>query len=49
MCLQALLKASEAVHSLKSDAFDIRFNPDCYSATVQHADTEDLKVQFEYF
>ncbi|KHJ96938.1 hypothetical protein OESDEN_03094 [Oesophagostomum dentatum] len=42
---EALSKAAEAVHSLRSDTFDIRFNPDCFSTTVKHAPGEDLDKQ----
>ncbi|VDO97859.1 unnamed protein product [Heligmosomoides polygyrus] len=39
------LQAAEAVHSLRADTFDIRFNPDCFSSTVKHAPGEDLEKQ----
>ncbi|VDL67295.1 unnamed protein product, partial [Nippostrongylus brasiliensis] len=42
---EALAKAAEAVHSLRDDTFDIRFNPDCFSTTVKHAPSEDLEKQ----
>ncbi|GMT19885.1 hypothetical protein PFISCL1PPCAC_11182 [Pristionchus fissidentatus] len=42
---EAMLKGAEAVHSLRTDEFDIRFNPDCFSTTVKHAETEDLEAQ----
>lgn len=38
-------KAAMAVGSIRSDEFDMRFNPDCYCTTVQHADSEDLTKQ----
>ncbi|KAJ1373937.1 hypothetical protein KIN20_036498 [Parelaphostrongylus tenuis] len=42
---EALTKAAEAVHSLRPDTFDIRFNPDCFSTTVKHAPGEDIEKQ----
>ncbi|VDK66586.1 unnamed protein product, partial [Cylicostephanus goldi] len=42
---EALSKAAEAVHSLRPDTFDVRFNPDCFSNTVKHAPGEDLEKQ----
>ncbi|KAL6728113.1 hypothetical protein Aduo_009918 [Ancylostoma duodenale] len=42
---EALSKAAEAVHSLRPDTFDVRFNPDCFSTTVKHAPGEDLEKQ----
>ncbi|CAI4229017.1 unnamed protein product [Auanema sp. JU1783] len=42
---EALEKAAKEVGSLKPNTCDIRFNPDCYSTTVQHAPTENLEAQ----
>ncbi|VDM67188.1 unnamed protein product [Strongylus vulgaris] len=42
---EALSKAAEAVHSLRPDTFDVRFNPDCFSTTVKHAPGENLEKQ----
>ncbi|KJH46399.1 hypothetical protein DICVIV_07522 [Dictyocaulus viviparus] len=42
---EALAKAAEAVHSLRPDTFDIRFNPDCFSLTVKHAPEENIEKQ----
>ena len=38
-------QAAEAVHSLRPETLDIRFNPDCYSTVLRHAPTEDLHAQ----
>lgn len=40
-----MAKAAKAVGSIRADAFDIRFNPDCYCSTVHHADSEDIAKQ----
>ncbi|VDK79802.1 unnamed protein product [Litomosoides sigmodontis] len=42
---QIMAKAAKAVGSIRTDAFDIRFNPDCYCSTVRHADNEDIAKQ----
>ncbi|VDK77142.1 unnamed protein product [Onchocerca ochengi] len=42
---QIMVKAAKAVGSLRMDAFDIRFNPDCYCSTVHHAENEDITGQ----
>uniref|UniRef100_A0A915BII9 Clustered mitochondria protein homolog n=3 Tax=Parascaris univalens TaxID=6257 RepID=A0A915BII9_PARUN len=42
---QIMEKAAMAVDSIRNDEFDMRFNPDCYCTTVQHADSEDLAKQ----
>ncbi|GMS89850.1 hypothetical protein PENTCL1PPCAC_12025 [Pristionchus entomophagus] len=42
---EAMKKAAEAVHSLNPDDFDIRFNADCFSTTVKHAEEENLEAQ----
>uniref|UniRef100_A0A8R1Y3J4 Clustered mitochondria protein homolog n=2 Tax=Onchocerca TaxID=6281 RepID=A0A8R1Y3J4_ONCVO len=42
---QIMAKAAKAVGSLCMDAFDIRFNPDCYCSTVHHAENEDITGQ----
>lgn len=38
-------KAAKAVGSFRTDAFDIRFNPDCYCLTVRHTENEDITKQ----
>lgn len=40
-----MAKAAKAVGSIRSDAFDIKFNPDCYCPTVCHAESEDIGKQ----
>lgn len=40
-----MAKAARAVGSVRTDAFDIRFNPDCYCSTVRHAGNEDIAKQ----
>ncbi|VDM07069.1 unnamed protein product [Wuchereria bancrofti] len=40
-----MAKAAKAVGSIRMDAFDIRFNPDCYCSTVRHAESEDITKQ----
>ncbi|KHN83700.1 Clustered mitochondria -like protein [Toxocara canis] len=42
---QIMAKAAMAVGSMRDDEFDMRFNPDCYCTTVQHAESEDLTKQ----
>ncbi|CAG9538278.1 unnamed protein product [Cercopithifilaria johnstoni] len=42
---QVMAKAAKAVGSIRTDAFDIRFNPDCYCTTVRHAENEDIAKQ----
>ncbi|MCP9258690.1 Clustered mitochondria protein [Dirofilaria immitis] len=42
---QIMAKAAKAVGSIHTDAFDIRFNPDCYCSTVNHAENEDIAKQ----
>ncbi|KAF8359298.1 clu-1 [Pristionchus pacificus] len=42
---EAMKKAAESVHSLNPNEFDIRFNPDCFSTTVKHAEEENLEAQ----
>uniref|UniRef100_A0A158Q8H9 Clustered mitochondria protein homolog n=1 Tax=Elaeophora elaphi TaxID=1147741 RepID=A0A158Q8H9_9BILA len=42
---QIMAKAAKAVGSIRTDAFDIRFNPDCYCSTVRHAEDEDIAKQ----
>ncbi|EJD73915.1 eukaryotic translation initiation factor [Loa loa] len=42
---QIMAKAAKAVGSIRTDAFDIRFNPDCYCSTVRHAENEDIAKQ----
>uniref|UniRef100_A0A914RPX4 Uncharacterized protein n=1 Tax=Parascaris equorum TaxID=6256 RepID=A0A914RPX4_PAREQ len=43
--IKIMEKAAMAVDSIRNDEFDMRFNPDCYCTTVQHADSEDLAKQ----
>ncbi|KAK6100365.1 Clustered mitochondria family protein [Brugia pahangi] len=40
-----MAKAAKAVGSIRMDAFDVRFNPDCYCSTVRHAESEDITKQ----
>ncbi|KAL4001736.1 Clustered mitochondria family protein [Acanthocheilonema viteae] len=42
---QIMAKAAKAVGSIRTDAFDIRFNPDCCCSTVRHAENEDIAKQ----
>lgn len=40
-----MAKAAKAVGSVRLDAFEIRFNPDCFCTTVQHGKSENLQKQ----
>lgn len=42
---QVMISAARIAGSTRSDACEIKFNPDCFCTTVRHAESEDLEKQ----